>query len=76
MAEAPGDWKVMITLDRKLLVRDIDAMVHILARQRMSVIVSASSGEEAEEKAGAVLQRGWRTRSCYVKALTPRRLPT
>ncbi len=43
MAEAPGDWKVAITLDRKLLIRDIDAMVHILARQRMSVLVSASS---------------------------------
>ncbi len=76
MAEAPGDWKVRVTLDRKLLVRDIDTRVHLLSRQRMYLIVSASSQGEAEEQAMAVLRLGIRSSACYVKALTARRLPT
>ncbi len=76
MAEEPTDWMVQVTLDRRALAKDIDTLVHILARQRVAVLVSASSREEAEEKAKAQLQRSLKTPLCYVKALTPRKLPT
>ena len=76
MAEAPGDWKVCVIVDRKLLARDINTLTRILTRERMAVLVSASSSEEAEEKARELLQRSLKTPACYVKALNPRRLPT
>ena len=61
MAEAPGDWKVTITLDRKAIVEEITELVHMLARQRVAVIVSASSQDEALEMAKARLQAGFGT---------------
>jgi len=76
MAERPTDWKVQVTLDRKALAEDIIRLTRILARQRVAVIVSASSREEAEEKAKdhLLLQAG--ISKFYTKALNPRRLPT
>jgi len=47
MAEEPTDWRIQVILDRKALVEDIDKLLHILARQRVIVIISASSREEA-----------------------------
>ncbi len=76
MAEAPGDWKIWVIIDRKLLTKDINTLVHILARQRMAILVSASSEAEAIVKARELLQRSLKTPACYVKALNPRRLPT
>ena len=76
MAEAPSDWKVQVTLDRKALVDDIAKLVRMLARQRVAVIVSASSREEALEEARGRLLLHVGVPACYVKALTPRRLPT
>ena len=74
MAEEPTDWKVQVTLDRVALAKDITTLVRILEQQRVTVIVSASSREEAEEKAKAHLQRSLKAPACYVKALTPRRM--
>lgn len=76
MAEGPTDWTVQVTLNRKALVEDITRLTMILARQRVAVIVSASSREEAEEKAKEHLMRHVEVPWCYVKALNPRRLPT
>ena len=76
MAEEPTDWMVQVTLDRRALAKDITRLTMILARQRVAVLVSASSREEAEEKAKTQLQRSLKTPLCYVKALNPRRLPT
>ena len=76
MAEAPSDWKIEITLNRKALTEDIIRLTRILARQRIPIIVSASSLGEAEEKAREHLIRHGGLPLCYVKAMTPRRLPT
>lgn len=74
MVEASSDYRVTVTLDRGLLVLDIERLVKILARQRMAIIVSASSMKEAEERAREhLLRTGIST--TYIKALTPRRLP-
>ena len=75
MAEAPGDWKVQVTLDRKDLVETINRAARSLARQKIYYIVSASTEAEALEKAKAVLERDLKIPVCYVKVLTPRRLP-
>lgn len=74
--EESTDWKVDITLDRGALVRDIDTLVHILARQRVFCTVHASNSKEAEEKAKEHLMRNIKVPWCYVKALNARRLPT
>ena len=76
MTEKPTDWKVKVTLDREALVEDIDKLVHILARQRVAVIVSASSEEEALERGKEHLQRHSGISGIYIKDLQPRRLPT
>jgi len=76
MVEEPSDWRVDVTLDRGALAKDINTLVHILARQRVFCLVSASSQEEALEKAKAQLQRSLKTPMCYVNALNPRKLPT
>jgi len=74
--EKPTDWKIQVTLDRKALLEDITRLTRILARQRVAVTVSASSREEAEEKAKEHLMQHIEVPWCYVKALNPRRLPT
>ena len=76
MVEMPGDWKVWVIIDRKLLAKDINTLTRILTRERMAVTVSASNPDEAEEKARALLQRSLKTPACYVKALNTRRMPT
>lgn len=76
MTEEPTDWRVAVVLDEGPPIEDIDKLVRILARQRMIITVSASSREEAEEKARAHAQRYAGIPSVYVKALHPRKLPT
>ena len=76
MTEKPTDWRVKVTLDREALAEDIDKLVRILARQRVAVIVSASSREEALEKGREHLQRHNGISGIYIKDLQPRRLPT
>jgi len=76
MAEELTDWKVQVVLDRKALVEDITKLAQILARQRVAVIVSASSRELAEEKARVYLPLHAGISWCYVKSLSSRRLPT
>ena len=76
MAEAPSDWKVQVVLDRKAIVEDITKLAQILARQRVTVIVSASDSEDAIDRAKThlILQTG--ILESYMKAFNPRRLPT
>jgi hypothetical protein len=76
MAEAPSDWKVQVTLDRKAIVEDIDRLVRMLARQRVAVTVSAWNDEEAIAKARAHLELHSDISEAYMKAFNPRRLPT
>ena len=76
MAEAPTDWKIMVTLDRKALVEDIDKLVHILARQRPCCIVSAVNEAEALKKAEERLKQHYGIPAMYVKDMLPRKLPT
>jgi hypothetical protein len=76
MAEAPSDWKVQVVLDKKAIVEDITKLAQILARQRLAVIVSASSREEAEEKAKNHLLLHAGISEAYLKAYNSRRLPT
>lgn len=76
MVEEPTDWKVEITLDRGALAKDINTLVHILARQRVFCIVSAGNSEEAVGKTKEHLIQHGEVPLCYVKAMTPRRLPT
>ena len=77
MAEGPTDWKVVVVLDRRALVEDIDKLVRILARQRVIVTISASSREEdALKKAEEHLQRINGIPMVYIKAMHPRKLPT
>jgi hypothetical protein len=76
MAEAPSDWKVQVTLDRKAIVEDITKLVKMLAQQRWAVIVSASSSKEAIEKASLHLMVHSGVSPLYTKVFNPRRLPT
>lgn len=76
MTEEPSDYRVDVTLDRKLLVKDIDTLVHILGRQRIFRIVRASNSEEAVAKMREHLIQHAVVPLCYVKALNARKLPT
>lgn len=76
MTEKSTDYKVMVALDRKALANDIAKLAHILAQQRISVIVFASSMKEAEEKAREHLLLRPGISATYIKSLNPRRLPT
>jgi len=70
------DWKVQAILDRDALVEDIAKLAKILARQRVAVIVSASSREDAEMAARKHIQQYMAIPGVYLKTLHPRRLPT
>ena len=70
------DWKVQVILDRDALVEDISQLAKILARQRVAVIVSASSGEDAKVAARKHLQKYMAIPEVYLKTLHPRKLPT
>jgi len=70
------DWKVTVILDRQALVEDIAKLAKILAQQRVSVLVSASSGEDAEVAARKHIQQYMAIPEAYLKTLHPRRLPT
>jgi len=76
VATEKTDYKVTVILDRQALVEDIAKLAKILARQRVFVLVSASSGEDAEVVARKHIQQYMAIPEVYLKTLRPRRLPT
>jgi hypothetical protein len=76
VAEEPTDWEVQVVLDRRAIVEDITKLAQILARERIYYTVSASSREEAIEKAKVHLQRFVGVPERYVRSLDPQKLPT
>lgn len=76
MMSEKTDWKVRAVLDRAALVEEIARLARILARQRVAVIVSAESEEEAVFEARVHLQRHAGISAAFLADLRARRLPT
>lgn len=67
-----SDWKVTAILNRDALEKDIHRLISVMKRQRVWLIVSAESEEEALREA----ERRLGIDPSYLKALHPRRLKT
>lgn len=76
MTEEKTDWKIQVTLDRDAVVEDIVRLVKILKRQQVYCVVSASTREEAVEKAKVHMWQYGGIPTVYLKTMHPRRLPT
>lgn len=76
MNENKTDYRVTVTLNRKLIIEDITTLAQISSIKKISVIVSAANKEEAINEAKQHIQKTRGIPKEYLKTIRPTKLPT